>query len=142
MRVLVVCKRRPQGRDLIATPYGRFHYIPKGLAGRGHRVRMLLVDHRGSASGEDDGFGMERVTFDVRTLGLLGLRRALVREARAFRPDWVLGCSDAWAGWFAHALARRADARLAVDAYDDFESYMPWNLPLHGLWRRAVGAAP
>src|SRR5690606_31738938 len=29
----------------------------------------------------------------------------------------------------------------AVDAYDNFEAYMPWNLPLHWGWRRAVGRA-
>jgi glycosyltransferase involved in cell wall biosynthesis len=33
------------------------------------------------------------------------------------------------------------NCRLAIDAYDNFESYIPASLPLHFLWRRAVKAA-
>jgi glycosyltransferase involved in cell wall biosynthesis len=141
VKLLFVCKRRPQGRDLLSRPYGRFHYLPALLAERGHDVRLLLVDHRGSDTARDHAHGLQRVALDLRRLGPVQLRRALLQEARDFRPDWVVGLSDAWAGWFAHALARDAGARLALDAYDNYESYMPWNLPLHALWHRALRAA-
>ncbi len=65
----------------------------------------------------------------------------LEQEARSFRPDWIVGCSDAWYGWLAQRLARRTGSRFLVDAYDNFEAYMPWNLPLHWLWRHAVRKA-
>jgi glycosyltransferase involved in cell wall biosynthesis len=58
-----------------------------------------------------------------------------------FQPDWIVGLSDTWYGWLSHHIARHTGARLAVDAYDNYESYMPWNLPLHYFWRRAIAAA-
>lgn len=35
----------------------------------------------------------------------------------------------------------QCSARVAVDAYDNYEAYMPWNLPLHWLWRHAIARA-
>lgn len=32
------------GRDLVASPYGRFLYLPKLLAERGHDVCIVLLD--------------------------------------------------------------------------------------------------
>jgi glycosyltransferase involved in cell wall biosynthesis len=141
MRLLIVCKRRPQQRDLLARPYGRFHYLPMELAARGHEVRVLLIDHQDSPAASVERNGVTCIALDWRRQGWFGVRRALRGEAASFAPDWVIGCSDAWAGVLAHGLATRFRARLALDAYDNFEAYMPWNLPLHRLWRRAVRAA-
>jgi glycosyltransferase involved in cell wall biosynthesis len=52
-----------------------------------------------------------------------------------------VGCSDAWCGVVAARLAARTGATLALDAYDNYEAYMPWNLPLHLAWRRAIRRA-
>jgi len=85
--------------------------------------------------------GVEWISNDLRTLGPFALLQELEREAKSFKPDWVIACSDAWYGYLAHRLAESTGAQLAVDAYDNYESYMPWNLPLHWGWRRAVGRA-
>ena len=85
--------------------------------------------------------GVEWTGLDVRTLGIHGFLRALEQQVQSHTPDWVIGCSDAWYGWLAQRLARRARARLLVDAYDNYEAYMPWNLPLHWAWRRALRQA-
>jgi glycosyltransferase involved in cell wall biosynthesis len=138
VRLLFVCKRHPQQRDLVERPYGRFFHLPRLLAARGHDVKMLLCSHRGLPSTEAPLTGIERVGLDIRTLGIRRFLRTMEQQARSYAPDWVIGCSDAWYGWLASRLARRSGARLAVDAYDNFEAYMPWNLPLHRLWRRAV----
>ena len=141
MKVLFLAKRRPQQRDLLDRPYGRFHHLPVELAGRGHDVRVVLCSHQrlGRARREADGVAWS--SHDIRDSGIAGALAAIEAEARSFRPDWIVGCSDAWYGWLARRLARRLDARLLVDAYDDYEAYMPWNLPLHWAWRRAVGVA-
>jgi glycosyltransferase involved in cell wall biosynthesis len=141
MRLLFLCKRRPQSRDLLDRPYGRFHYLPLELAKRGHEVITLLVSHQDLASEQRDIDGMRWISHDLRRLGPIGLQRTLIHEARQFAPDTVIGCSDTWAGWLAHRLAKTLDVSLAIDAYDNYEAYMPWNLPLHWLWRGAVRSA-
>ena len=138
MRLLFVGKRHPQQRDLITRPFGRFHHLPARLRDRGHDVRVLLVNHRADNAIERREERMSWRALDARSLGPLTVLPALERDAREFAPDWIVGMSDAWYGWIAQRLARATGAGLCVDAYDNFESYMPWNLPLHLAWRRSI----
>lgn len=141
MRLLFLAKRHPQQRDLIERPYGRFHHLPTLLAARGHEVRVALCSHRDLPSLEMERGGVRWSSHDIRALGPRAVLSRLRKEADAFRPDWVVGLSDAWYGWLARTLAAPVGASLAVDAYDNYEAYMRWNLPLHWQWRRAVRAA-
>ena len=142
MKILCIAKREPQKRDLVARPYGRFHWLPVELASRGHVLRQLLVSHQGTTPAAlDERAGVRITTFNPRKAGLRRTLLSLEAKARAFEPDWIIGCSDTWYGWLAARLAKRTGARLAIDAYDDYESYMPWNLPLHWAWRRALRQA-
>ncbi|NGY06962.1 glycosyltransferase family 4 protein [Solimonas terrae] len=125
----------------MARPYGRFYHLPVALAALGHDVRVQLCGYQKQPSLEIDRDGIVWSSHDFLTLGIPKLWRTVESEVRAFRPDWIVGCSDAWAGWLAHRLSRSADCRLAIDAYDNYEAYLPANLPLHWLWRRAVRAA-
>lgn len=141
LNLLFLSKRHPQQRDLIDRPYGRFYHLPVALAALGHEVRVALCSYRRQASVDIEHGGVRWSSHDVLALGPHRLLRTLTAETEAFRPDWVLGCSDAWFGWLARYLARRSSARLAIDAYDNYEAYMRLNLPLHWSWRRAVRAA-
>lgn len=141
MKVLFLAKRHPQQRDLMERPYGRFYFLPSLLAARGHDVRVLLGSHRRMPGMAVERDGVPWSSHDVVANGLRRFLSGLDDAAAEFGPDWVVGCSDAWHGWLAHRLARRTGACLAIDAYDNYEAYMPWNLPLHALWRRAVNAA-
>lgn len=141
MRLLFVCKRHPQQRDLVSRPYGRFYYLPTFLAAQGHAVRVQLGGYRKLPSEHFEREGVAWSSHDFLTRGPFAVWRDVLAEARDFRPDWIIGCSDTWAGWLAYRLSRRLDCALAIDAYDNFESYMPFNLPLHIMWRRAVIAA-
>lgn len=141
MKILFLSKRHPQQRDLIERPYGRFFHLPTALAAHGHEVRVLLCSHRRLPSLELVRGGVTWLSHDVRTLGLRRYVREATSEALAFRPDWIVSMSDAWYGWLANVLSRRVGAQLAVDAYDNYEAYMPWNLPLHWQWHHAICAA-
>lgn len=140
MKLVFVCKRRPQQRDLVSRPYGRFFHIPRQLSSLGHEVHVLLIGHGGehAVSFERDGISWHCV--DLRRQHFRALSDAW-RMGVELEPDWVVGCSDAWVGIIATHIAGKCKARLAIDAYDNFEAYMPWNLPLHLAWRRSVAAA-
>jgi glycosyltransferase involved in cell wall biosynthesis len=141
MKLLFLSKRSPQQRDLLTRPYGRFFHLPRALAAAGHEVRLALLSHRG-----EDAVSMARDGLHWSSHDLGGARspsalRQLAADACAFRPDWVIGCSDAWVSVLAAWLAGRCGGRLALDAYDDYSAYMPWNLPLHALYRRSLRRA-
>jgi glycosyltransferase involved in cell wall biosynthesis len=141
VKLLFVSKRSPQQRDLIERPYGRFHFLPSLLAAKGHDVRVVVCSHHGLASVARVRGGAQWSSHDMRALGLPRFLATLHREVEVFRPGWIIGCSDAWYGWLARVLSARSGAQLAIDAYDNYEAYMRWNLPLHWQWRRAVRAA-
>lgn len=141
MKITFISKRRPQQRDLVDRPYGRFYYIPTVLAAMGHDIHVALCSHHGLVAGNHELARVAWSCHDIRALGPLGLLRSLEEEVSAFGPDWIVACSDAWFGPLAKRVARKAQARFAIDAYDNYEAYMPWNLPLHWQWRQAIAAA-
>tara|TARA_R110001592_G_scaffold295594_2_gene565692 strand:+ start:39533 stop:40408 length:876 start_codon:yes stop_codon:yes gene_type:complete len=61
--------------------------------------------------------------------------------SRNIQPDVVVGLSDTWLGIVAASAAAAANAKLVIDAYDNYEAYLPHAKPLHWLWRRALGKA-
>jgi glycosyltransferase involved in cell wall biosynthesis len=140
VKLLFLTKRRPQQRDLLHRPYGRFFYLPTELAARGHEVKVMLLGHDGSPAEQRCVHDVNFSSWDARSGPQLYLQQ-LRSTISTFQPDWVVGNSDSYYGILARHFARRGAMRYAVDAYDNFEAYMPWNLPLHWLWRRAVAQA-
>ena len=141
LRILFLSKRFPQGRDLMTRPYGRFYHLAQGLAAAGHEVHIATLSYRGLPSTECAFDGIRWRSDDLWPTGPLNYLQGLRRTAAQLQPDWVIGVSDLWFGILATRLAVRAGARSAIDAYDNFEAYMPWARPVHQLWRRALGKA-
>ncbi len=129
------------GRDLVARPYGRFYYLPRHLAERGHDVTMLLLDYHNGVPVDmrRDGIRWISESLAWRSPGrYLGRLKQLLGVER---PDWVIGLSDTYFGILAQYYGQKYGIRSCVDAYDNYESYIPWLKPLHGLWRRALSRA-
>lgn len=141
LRLMIVCKRFPQQRDLLLRPYGRFHHLPVALAEQGHVVRVMLVSHHGLPECRAEAKGVQWSSLDLRLLGPRRLYHRLLEDAASFQPDWIVGFSDLTVGCLAARVARKLGRSLALDAYDDYEAYMPWNFPLHWLWRRSIQRA-
>lgn len=141
MKLIILCKRRPQQRCLAKRPYGRFYHLPVELAKLGHEVHVVLIGHAGDKHETYVREGVNWSTLDIRTSGPFKLLEDIHEIGKLHKPDLVMGFSDAWAGCLAHNIASKLGTRLAIDAYDDYEAYMPWNLPLHWGWRKAIGAA-
>jgi glycosyltransferase involved in cell wall biosynthesis len=129
------------GRDLVTQPYGRFYYLPHYLAERGHEVTLLLLDYRNEAPVDihRDGIRWISEPLILRNPGRYPdrLRQLLGSD----RPDWVVGLSDTYFGILAQHYGHKYSIRSCIDAYDNYESYIPWLKPLHGLWRRALSRA-
>ncbi len=128
------------GRDLLSRPYGRFYNLAKELAELGHEVHGLYFSY---IKGEDERLtkaGMVMESVIIPPLILPAWLRAR-QCAQQFRPDWIIGFSDTWLGIMAQKLAQTSNARALIDAYDNFEAYLPGALPLHWWWRNALNRA-
>jgi glycosyltransferase involved in cell wall biosynthesis len=84
---------------------------------------------------------MTWITESVFPTGPLAYIRRAERLAKEFKPDWVVGFSDTYYGILAVMLAEQYDSFSVIDAYDNYESYIPWLKPLHLLWRKALSRA-
>ena len=141
MRLLFLSKRRPQGRDLFNSHYGRFFHIPRLLAETGHEVHLLLLSYRRDPAESHHIDGIHMHTISARPWGpwpYLVKARALGAE---IEPDWIIGFSDTWYGILGVRLASAHGCLALIDAYDNYESYIPWAKPLHWAWRRALARA-
>jgi glycosyltransferase involved in cell wall biosynthesis len=138
MRLIILCKRAPQGRDLYEQPYGRFYYLARLLAEKGHDVHLLLLSYRYSDQ-EYRNLGnlhiYSRSLFPFGSGPFLRLARKLCRQTKT---DWIIGFSDVWYGICAQRLGAQERVRSLIDAYDNFESYIPWAGVLHQQWRRSL----
>lgn len=141
MKILALCKRRPQGRDLFTHPYGRFYHLPCLLAQRGHEVHLLLLSYHNDPPAYRREGNLHWHSVSILPLGPWPYLQKAARLAAELKPDWVIGFSDTWYGILAEHLARKVGAQFLIDAYDNYESYIPWCKPLHVLWRRALSKA-
>jgi glycosyltransferase involved in cell wall biosynthesis len=129
------------GRDLVTKPYGRFYYLPRYLAERGHEVTLLLLDYRNGAPVDMHRDGIRWISEPLSPRNPAHYLARLRQLLQAGRPDWVIGLSDIYFGILAQHYGQRYGIRSCIDAYDNYESYIPWLKPLHGLWRRALSRA-
>jgi glycosyltransferase involved in cell wall biosynthesis len=121
------------GKDLIGSPYGRFFHLPRILAERGHQVSIALLDYENGDELEFDAYGIRWTSSPL--LGYLASVRKQIVESP---PYCAIGFSDTYFGILAVRVARKHGLKACIDAYDNYESYMPWAKPLHWLWRRAL----
>lgn len=141
LRLLFLAKRFPQGRDLVTRPYGRFYHLPRELARAGHEVRIAVLSYKRLPSESTSFDDIEWSSDDLWPTGLYAYLRRIDQLCRSYRPHWIIGASDTYFGILASRFAARYGARAAIDAYDNFESYIPWAKPLHYLWHRALRGA-
>lgn len=103
------------------------------LAERGHEVSVALLDYKNGQETEFSAHGMHWSSSPIRAY-----LSTVERHALDLRPDWVVGFSDTYFGILAAHVGRKHGFRSCIDAYDNYESYMPWAKPLHWAWRRAL----
>jgi len=137
LNILILCKRRPQGRDLLTRPYGRFYYLPYYLSSSGNSVTIILISYKneGESSVKEGGLIIHSISFLPNPIKAI---YKLYRHAINTSPDWILGFSDTFYGIVAYFLALKLRTKSLIDAYDNYEAYIPWFKPLHWLWRYTI----
>ena len=141
MKIICLTKRRPQQKDLVTRPYGRFFYLPYILAQKGHEVSIVLLSskpERPLAFNRDGIQWYSESIFNWRAAGYIGTINSLIRKTK---PDWIIGFSDTYYGILAEYFGQKHKINFAIDAYDNYESYLPWCKPLHMLWRNTIKGA-
>ena len=141
MKLLFLCKRRPQGKDLIERPYGRFYYLPKILAEKGHEVHILLLSYKNEPKISLEKDGINWTSISLIKHGPFAYVREAEKIIKQIKPDWIVGFSDTYYGILAQKLGTKFNIPSLIDAYDNYESYIPWLKPLHALWRRSLSKA-
>ncbi len=104
-------------------------------------MRVVLLGHRREPDLEFERDGIQWVTRSLIPFGPGSYFRAINKFCSRGRPDWIIGCSDLWYGILAFRASGRFGARSLIDAYDNFESYIPWARPAHRVWRQALSRA-
>ena len=141
MKLLFLAKRRPQQRDLLTRPFGRFYYLPRHLAEKGHDVTVILLSYKNDGTKTEYKDNITWISISIFPGLFFGYYAFVKNYARQYQPDWIIGFSDTWYGIIAQRIARHLHAKSLIDAYDNYESYMPWCKPLHWLWRNSLKRA-
>lgn len=141
MKIIFLSKRHPQGKDLLTRPYGRFFHIPRLLAEMGNEVHILLLSYGRQPAVDIHQYGIHWYSRSFWQTGQSSYWSTACSLIGAIKPDWIVGFSDTYFGIMAVFLGQRFLCRSAIDAYDNYESYLPWCSPLHCLWRKALSKA-
>ncbi|PCI21441.1 MAG: hypothetical protein COB62_03650 [Piscirickettsiaceae bacterium] len=140
MNILFLCKRRPQNRDLIERPYGRFYNLPKCLSAMGHQVTLFLGSYKDEPPEDIKMEGMS--VFSRRMFpNIFGFYLEVKELSQILKPDVIVCFSDTWFGIIGASIAKTLGASLVIDAYDNYEAYLPAAKPLHWLWRWSLNRA-
>jgi len=123
MNILWLIKRRTMGQDVISQKYGRYYYLPVGLAGQGHRVTVLALDYKNTHSECKTFSGVTWYSEGNLISGLfsyVGKARELILTEK---PDWIIGATDMHFSILADLLGKHYNIPVAHDIYDDFETF-------------------
>ncbi len=149
MRILFISKRRYMGKDLIDDRFGRFYELPEELAALGHGVTGLCIDYYKSApKGKRTLETPSGVSWRMAGLWPLPPYEALshiyqlCKLINDFKPDVIIGSSDAYHVILAVWVARKYNLPSVVDLYDQYEAFAATKaLGLRSAYRRAISRA-
>jgi glycosyltransferase involved in cell wall biosynthesis len=135
--------------DVIADRYARLYEQPYQLALRGHEVLGACLSYRETDARDEvhkaNPGSLRWVGLSNGRLGMVGMLLNAVRVfriLREFKPDIIVGASDALHVVLGNWFARMLRVPFAADLYDNFESFGLSRLPgLIFLYRRALAQA-
>jgi len=145
VRILVLCKRRYTGLDLIGDRYGRLFELPAQLAALGHEVTGIALDYRGKHEADfpvNDALPHAWASIGLRRSPWSRIRHAIA-ISKEFRPDVVWASSDVLCLGLGTHIAKVTNCASVMDIYDNYEAFGLTKLPgmrawLHSTLRHAT----
>lgn len=148
MRILYLCKRQYMGHDVIEDRYARLYEQPFQLAQLGHQVLGVCLSYReciarneshSSEQGDMQWIGLSAGKY---RLSILTYPLSLLKIARQFRPDIIVGASDCLHVILGQWVAQKLGCTYAADLYDDYETFGLAKIPfIKALYRKALNKA-
>ncbi len=148
MRILYLCKRQYMGHDVIVDKYARLYEQPFQLAQLGNDVLGVCLSYRNctikdeihtTESGSLRWIGLSSGAY---RLSLLSHPVDLLKIAREFKPDIIVGASDCLHVILGQWIAQKINCIYAADLYDDYETFGLAKIPfVKTLYRRALSKA-
>ena len=118
MNILVLCKRRYTGKDLLEERYGRLWELPAALSAAGHTITGIASAYRPGLAARLEGW--QSVRAFPHPWSLAASWRPLLPT---HRPDVIWASSDAAHLIAASRLGRDWDVPVVLDHYDDYEAF-------------------
>lgn len=136
MRILYLCKRQYMGHDVIEDRYARLYEQPFQLAELGHSVLGVCLSYRNTTTKDElhpTTKGSMRwigLSAGKLRLNLITYPFSLLKIAKEFKPDIIVGASDCIHIALGYQIAKKIKSKFAADLYDNFESFGLARIPL------------
>jgi glycosyltransferase involved in cell wall biosynthesis len=111
------------------------------LAEKGHEVHILLFSYKNEPEFSHQRDGINWSSISLLRNGPFAYVRSAEKIIKEIKPNWIVGFSDTYYGILAQKLGTKYNIPSLIDAYDNYESYIPWLKPLHVLWRKSLSRA-
>ncbi|MCU7799637.1 MAG: glycosyltransferase [gamma proteobacterium symbiont of Lucinoma myriamae] len=107
------------------------------MAKKGHEIDLILLIYNIESEFSEfrNGITWHSVNLLPNPFHYFFYVKSIAKKRKA---DWIIGFSDTYFGICAQIIAEKTNMNSAIDAYDNYESYMKWNKVLHFFWRRAL----
>jgi glycosyltransferase involved in cell wall biosynthesis len=128
------------GRDLLTSPYGRFYNLAYYLSQLGHAVHLVCFSYKTKEweQVERDGIKITSLSVVPNPIRSFIKAKEIIKKTQS---EWIFGFSDTYYGILAEYFSRKNNCKCLIDAYDNYESYMPLLKFVHCLWRNAISNA-
>jgi len=136
------------GHDVIVDKYARLYEQPYQLAQLGNDVLGVCLSYR-NCSIKDETHATEKgslrwigLSAGTYRLSILSHAVNLLKIAREFKPDIIVGISDCLHVILGQWIAQKINCIYAADLYDDYETFGLAKIPfVKTLYRRALSKA-
>jgi len=135
-RILFLCKRQYNAKDLLDDKFGRLREIPIGLAKLGNSVKGYCLSYERRPTGrfldKEAKSEVEWVSINAvwpRLMGWIRFAITILKKSKEFRPDLIIAASNSTYGILGVWLGRRLGIPCVFDLYDNFESFKAIHLP-------------